>query len=139
MTNRRIYPWDGHIVRNASQKDRGRIMANFVRGRGDYMGMAGELNDGGDITVDVHSYWPNDYGLYCMAGNVNEWVADVYRPLSYDEVDEFSPFRGNEFKTKILDEEIWQKGRWGRDEKKGNKNKKRKAENEIVKERTRKS
>jgi gliding motility-associated lipoprotein GldJ len=105
MTNRRIYPWDGHITRNASQKERGKMMANFVRGRGDYMGMAGNLNDKGDITVNVHSYYPNDYGLYCMAGNVNEWVADVYRPLSYDEVDEFSPFRGNVFKTKVLDEE----------------------------------
>ncbi len=105
MTNRRIYPWDGHITRNADKAERGRMMANFVRSRGDYMGMAGDLNDKGDITVDVHSYYPNDYGLYCMAGNVNEWVADVYRPLSFDEVDEFSPFRGNEFKTKVLDEE----------------------------------
>ncbi len=105
MTNRRIYPWDGHITRNADKAERGRMMANFVRSRGDYMGMAGDLNDKGDITVDVHSYYPNDYGLYCMAGNVNEWVADVYRPLSFDEVDEFSPFRGNEFKTKVVDEE----------------------------------
>jgi len=105
MTNRRIYPWDGHITRNADQKERGNMMANFVRSRGDYMGMAGDLNDAGDITVNVHSYYPNDYGLYCMAGNVNEWVADVYRPLSFDEVDEFSPYRGNEFKTKVLDEE----------------------------------
>jgi sulfatase modifying factor 1 len=33
--------------------------------------------------------------LFCMAGNVNEWVLDVYRPLSFDNVDEFNPFRGN--------------------------------------------
>ncbi|MDG5799132.1 gliding motility lipoprotein GldJ [Marinilabiliaceae bacterium ANBcel2] len=105
LTNRRIYPWDGHIVRNADRKNRGEMMANFVRGRGDYMGMAGSLNDGGDITVPVDSYWPNDYGLYCMAGNVNEWVADVYRPMSHQDVDEFSPFRGNIFETKELDEE----------------------------------
>lgn len=105
MTNRRIYPWDGHIVRNPSKKERGNMMANFVRGSGDYMGMAGSLNDGGDITVPVKSYYPNDYGLYCMAGNVNEWVADVYRPLSFQDVEEFSPFRGNEFRTKVLDEE----------------------------------
>jgi len=72
-------------------------MANFVRGRGDMMGVAGNLNDAGSITVDVRSYWPNDYGLYCMAGNVNEWVMDVYRPLSSEDVDMFNPFRGNVF------------------------------------------
>jgi gliding motility-associated lipoprotein GldJ len=92
---RRIYPWDGHNVRNAGQKERGEMMANFVRGRGDLMGVAGSLNDNGSITVDVKSYWPNDYGLYCMAGNVSEWVADVYRPLTAEDVDGFNPFRGN--------------------------------------------
>jgi len=94
---RSIYPWDGHNVRNAAPKNRGEFMANFVRGRGDMMGVAGNLNDAGSITVDVRSYWPNDYGLYCMAGNVNEWVQDVYRPLSSEDVDMFNPFRGNVF------------------------------------------
>ena len=94
---RRIYPWDGHNVRNASTKYRGQMMANFVRARGDYMGVAGSLNDNGSITVGVKSFWPNDYGLYCMAGNVNEWVLDVYRPLSSETIDEFNPFRGNVF------------------------------------------
>ena len=55
-------------------------MANFKRGRGDNMGVAGNLNDNADITAPVRSYWPNDYGLYNMAGNVSEWVMDVYRP-----------------------------------------------------------
>jgi len=92
---RRIFPWDGHNVRNSASKSRGEMMANFVRGRGDLMGVAGSLNDNGSITVDVKSYWPNDYGLYCMAGNVNEWVQDVYRPLTSEDVDGFNPFRGN--------------------------------------------
>jgi len=70
-------------------------MANFVRQRGDLMGVAGSLNDNASITADVKSYWPNDYGLYCMAGNVSEWVQDVYRPLTADDVDGFNPFRGN--------------------------------------------
>ena len=48
-------------------------------------------------SVDVRSYWPNDYGLYCMAGNVNEWVQDVYRPQSAENVDAFNPYRGNVF------------------------------------------
>jgi len=94
---RRIYPWDGHNVRNSAKRNRGEMMANFVRGRGDMMGVAGSLNDNGSITTDVKSYWPNDYGLYCMAGNVNEWVQDVYRPLTSQDVDGFNPFRGNVF------------------------------------------
>lgn len=69
------------------------------------MGVAGALNDAGSITVPVASFWPNDYGLYCMAGNVNEWVLDVYRPLSFEDVDEFRPFRGNIFQTLERDEE----------------------------------
>ena len=106
LTDRRLYPWDNHYVRNSTRgKERGRMMANFVRGNGDFMGMAGNLNDGGDITVRVKTYYPNDYGLFDMAGNVNEWVADVYRPLSFEDFEEFNPFRGNQFQTKVLDAE----------------------------------
>ncbi|NCX96299.1 MAG: gliding motility lipoprotein GldJ, partial [Chitinophagia bacterium] len=35
--------------------------------------------------------------LYNMAGNVNEWVMDTYRPNSHEDVSEFRPFRGNEY------------------------------------------
>ncbi len=94
---RRVYPWSGHNVRNDDPKNLGEMRANFVRGNGDMMGIAGNLNDGGSITTPVRSFWPNDYGLYCMAGNVNEWVADVYRPLSFEDVSGFNPYRGNEF------------------------------------------
>jgi gliding motility-associated lipoprotein GldJ len=94
---RRVYPWSGHTVRNDNVKEMGQMRANFVRGNGDMMGLAGSLNDRGAITVPVKDFWPNDYGLYCMAGNVNEWVADVYRPLSFEDVSAFNPYRGNEF------------------------------------------
>lgn len=103
ISDRRQYPWDGHWVRNDDDKFKGSIRANFVRGRGDYMGVAGQLNDNADVTAPVESYWPNDYGLYNMAGNVSEWVLDVYRPLSSEDFDEFRPFRGNVFTTKLLD------------------------------------
>lgn len=105
ITDRRIYPWNGHYVRQENEEFQGVIRANFVRGRGDYMGVAGNLNDGADITSPVDAYWPNDYGLYNMAGNVAEWVLDVYRPLSSEDVDEFRPFRGNVFQTKVLNNE----------------------------------
>ena len=105
VSDRKIYPWNGHWVRNDDEQFQGSIRANFVRGRGDYMGVAGNLNDGADVTAPVDSYWPNDYGLYHMAGNVSEWVLDVYRPLSTEDFDEFRPFRGNVFKTKLLNDE----------------------------------
>lgn len=101
ISNRRYYPWNGHYVRMDHSDFQGKIRANFVRGRGDYMGIAGALNDAGSATTPVDSYWPNDYGLYCMAGNVAEWVMDVYRPLNSEDVDEFNPFRGNVFTTKV--------------------------------------
>jgi gliding motility-associated lipoprotein GldJ len=95
VSDRRIYPWSGNQIRNASKKNRGEMMANGVRGRGDYMGTAGYLNDKFEITAPVKSFEPNDYGLYCMAGNVNEWVQDIYRPGSSYDVKEFQPLRGN--------------------------------------------
>jgi len=102
IVERRIYPWNGHWVRNPEDQWQGDMLANFVRGRGDYMGVSGHLNDNADITSPIYSYWPNDYGLYNMAGNVSEWVLDVYRPLSTEDMDEFRPFRGNTFMTKVL-------------------------------------
>jgi hypothetical protein len=90
-------------VRNATDKYLGQINANFVRGAGDYMGTAGFLNDNADVTAPVYSYWPNDYGLYNMSGNVCEWVMDVYRPSTLADADEFRPFRGNVFNTQVRD------------------------------------
>jgi gliding motility-associated lipoprotein GldJ len=103
ITDRRIYAWNGHGVRNPDEKYIGQMLANFVRGAGDYMGTAGFLNDNADVTAPVYSFWPNDYGLYHMAGNVSEWVMDIYRPLTSVDANEFRPFRGNIFKTQLKD------------------------------------
>ncbi len=109
-TDRRIYPWDGNTSRyKGRDKYMGQIMANFKRSGGDYMGMAGKLNDHAHITAPVKSYWPNDFGLYNMAGNVSEWVFDVYRPMTSTtlrdvEQHDLNPFRGNEFQELLLDE-----------------------------------
>ena len=103
---RRIFPWDGSQLRNPTKKHRGKMMANFVRGRGDYMGVAGDLNDKASITAPVSSFWPNDYGLFNMAGNVNEWVMDVYRPMTSENVQEYNPFRGNMYVSPIFNDSI---------------------------------
>ncbi|MBM3429853.1 MAG: hypothetical protein FJX99_02585, partial [Bacteroidetes bacterium] len=102
INDRRIYPWDGHYVRDNRAQFAGAIQANFSRGKGDMMGVAGQLNDGADVTCRVDDFWPNDYGLYHMAGNVSEWVMDVYRPLSSEVLEEFMPFRGNVYTTQLL-------------------------------------
>jgi len=98
----KIYPWSGSQVRNPTKKQMGQMMANFVRGRGDMMGQSGSLNDRATITAAVDSYYPNDFGLYNMAGNVNEWVLDVYRSTSFDEMAEYNSFRGNVYLTPIV-------------------------------------
>lgn len=97
VVERKNYPWNGHSTRNPDAKYRGQLVANYRRGGGDYKGTAGNANDGFSKTAPVKSFWPNDFGLYDMAGNVNEWVLDVYRPLSFEDVDDFRPFRGNVF------------------------------------------
>lgn len=103
VVERRLYPWNGHITRTDAKGNYGDMVANFKRGRGDYMGVAGNLNDAASITAPVYAYWPNDYGLYNMAGNVSEWVMDVYRPLSFEDFDDFNSFRGNVYETYVRD------------------------------------
>ncbi len=92
---RKKYPWDGDYTRNGQRVGRGDQLANFKQGKGDYGGIAGWSDDGADITAEVMSYKPNDLGLYDMAGNVAEWVSDVYRPIVDDEVSDFNYYRGN--------------------------------------------
>ena len=96
------YPWNGSYTRNSKRQYRGDQLANFKQGKGDYGGIAGWSDDGADITNKVKSYNPNDFGLYDMAGNVAEWVQDVYRPIVDDEANDFNYFRGNVYtKNKI--------------------------------------
>ncbi|CAI8256121.1 MAG: gliding motility lipoprotein GldJ [Bacteroidetes bacterium MED-G17] len=110
INNKKIYPWVGHTVRNDGSKKgetnyRGVFMANVRRGNGDFAGIESKYNDHSFIPTDVRTYWPNDFGLYNMAGNVSEWVMDVYRPLSFEDVNEFNSFRGNVFNKPKLDED----------------------------------
>lgn len=102
---RKKYPWDGQYTRNGSRKYRGDQLANFKQGKGDYGGIAGWSDDGADITNKVKSYEPNDYGLYDMAGNVAEWVADVYRPIVDDEYNDFNYYRGNVYTKNAINKD----------------------------------
>jgi len=75
------YPWGGYYIRNA----KGCLLANFKPGRGNYP------EDGGMATVKVDAYFPNDYGLYNMAGNVSEWTETAFFPNAYNKVHDMNP------------------------------------------------
>ena len=99
------YPWSGEYTRSSERRSEGDQLANFKFGKGDYGGIAGWSDDGGDITVQVKSYPPNDFGVYDMAGNVAEWVADVYRPIVDDEANDFNYYRGNIYLKNAIGED----------------------------------
>ncbi|MFC6103027.1 T9SS ring complex lipoprotein PorK/GldK [Olivibacter domesticus] len=99
------YPWGGPTIRNA----KGCLMANFKPGRGNY------ADDGGAYTVPVHSYFPNDYGLYNMAGNVAEWTASSFEESSSSFVHDMNPTYSYEAKAndaEILKRKVVRGGSW---------------------------
>jgi gliding motility-associated lipoprotein GldK len=75
------YPWGGYYLRNS----KGCLLANFKPGRGNYP------EDGGLYTVKADAYFPNDYGLYCMAGNVAEWTSTAYVENAYSFIHDLNP------------------------------------------------
>jgi gliding motility-associated lipoprotein GldJ len=92
------FPWSSNgndAIRSTKKSDQGMYTANFKNGQGDYMGMIGYSNDGAGIPSKVYSFTPSRIGIYNLNGNVNEWVADIYRPLSGDDMDDFNPYRGD--------------------------------------------
>ena len=127
----RIYPWDGRGVRNPYDGrgkkggKQGEFLANFKRGRGDYAGIASNSgkfqNDGEILPTNVYDMAPNDYGLYNMAGNMNEWVFDVYRTSTFQDVDDLNPVRrdgvyddASNYKNSLLNDSIrvYKGGSW---------------------------
>lgn len=71
-----LLPWNGKIHKNKS----GRTISSRP------------LNGQVSLLTPTNSFWPNDYGLYCMNSNVSEWVMDSYSGTN--DVSNYSPFSG---------------------------------------------
>ena len=101
IANKQLYAWknDGYDNLRSTRRGafQGAFLANFKRGSGDNMGVAGGLNDRSAIPAEITSFYPNGFGLYNMSGNVSEWVEDVYRPMTSVDGQDFNYFRGNKF------------------------------------------
>ena len=102
VTTDGAFPWvnnGNEGIRNSSKSKKngkqGMFLANFKNGRGDYMGMVGYANDGAGFPSKVNTFLQNSMGLYNISGNVNEWVADIYRPMNNVDMDDINPYRGN--------------------------------------------
>jgi len=99
------YPWGGPYIKNA----KGCLLANFKPGRGNY------ADDGGTYTVNVKSYFPNDYGLYNMAGNVAEWTSSAYNPSASSYVNDLAPTFNYEAKktdNEVMKRKVVRGGSW---------------------------
>jgi sulfatase modifying factor 1 len=99
------YPWGGPYIKNA----KGCLLANFKPGRGNY------TDDGGAYTVNVRSYFPNDYGLYNMAGNVAEWTSDAFDESASTFTHDLAPSMAYEAKPNdpiVLKRKVVRGGSW---------------------------
>lgn len=99
------FPWGGPYTRNS----RGCFLANFKPLRGDY------IADGGFYPVKGTSYFPNDYGLYCMAGNVAEWTSSAFDESIYALQHDKNPdyyYNAKEDESPSLKRKVTRGGSW---------------------------
>lgn len=99
------YPWGGPYIRNS----RGCFLGNFKPMRGNY------IDDGGFHTVKINSYNPNDYGLYCMAGNVSEWTSNAFDESAYNFAHDLNPdylYDAKDEDPEVLKRKVIRGGSW---------------------------
>ncbi|MCU0359400.1 MAG: SUMF1/EgtB/PvdO family nonheme iron enzyme [Bacteroidia bacterium] len=99
------YPWGGPYIRNS----KGCFLGNFKPMRGSY------IDDGGFHTLYAYSYNPNDYGLYCMAGNVSEWTSNAFDESAYDFAHDLNPdylYEAQEKDANVLKRKVIRGGSW---------------------------
>jgi formylglycine-generating enzyme len=99
------YPWGGPYIRNS----KGCFLGNFKPMRGSY------VDDGGFHTLYVYSYNPNDFGLYCMAGNASEWTSNAFDESAYDfqhDLNSDYVYEAQEKDANVLKRKVIRGGSW---------------------------
>jgi len=99
------YPWGGPYIRNS----KGCFLGNFKPMRGSY------VDDGGFHSLYIYSYNPNDYGLYCMAGNVAEWTSNAFDESAYDFQHDLNPdyvYEATDKESNVLKRKVIRGGSW---------------------------
>lgn len=99
------FPWGGPYIRNSM----GCFLGNFKPMRGSYM------DDGGFHTVKIYSYNPNDYGLFCMAGNAAEWTSNAFDESAYDFNHDLNPdyiYEAQDSEPNVLKRKVIRGGSW---------------------------
>lgn len=99
------YPWGGPYIRNS----KGCFLGNFKPMRGSY------IDDGGFHTLYVYSYNPNDFGLYCMAGNASEWTSNAFDESAYDFQHDLNPdyvYEAQDKDANVLKRKVIRGGSW---------------------------
>jgi len=100
-----LYPWGGNYVRDG----RGCFLANFKPMRGSY------TDDTGATTMKVASFYPNDYGLFDMAGNVAEWTSSAYNVSSSTLIMDMNPsfqYNAKNSDNDVLKRKVIKGGSW---------------------------
>jgi len=99
------YPWGGPYIRNS----KGCFLGNFKPMRGSY------IDDGGFHSLYIYSYNPNDFGLYCMAGNVSEWTSNAFDESAYDFQHDLNPdyvYEAQDKDANVLKRKVIRGGSW---------------------------
>lgn len=82
----KLYPWIQPYLRN----EKGCFLANFKPNRGNY------VDDYFEYTCNVDAYFPNEYGIYNVAGNVSEWCEDGFHETAYQLTHDHNPIYKND-------------------------------------------